>query len=523
MLPVLSREQMQQLDRATTERWNVPSAVLMENAGRGAAEIIAATLPPKGRVVAVTGCGNNGGDGFVVARHLLVLGHEVAVLALCAPTALKGDARHNCEAFVALGGQILECTVVGAIDDQIRTASAGAQCVVDAIFGVGLSREVEGVFAQAIVAINALREVDGNRPQIVALDIPSGLDATTGQVLGAAVRADQTLSFAQHKLGMFTANGVDHCGQIRTIDIGVPAGALEEMEFSARLLQDSDIHPLLKPRPLSAHKNSAGRVVVFAGSAGKIGAALLVGRAALRAGAGVVTLAGFEEVVVQLDRRVEELMTARIDRAHVRQSVESICTAADAVVVGPGVGLDDAAQELVRAILAGFKGSIVVDADALTQFAGKVAEFSLAPGSLILTPHPGEMGRLLGMTGAQVENDRFSAVSVTAQRGNCTVLLKGPCTLIASPGQRTLIHSTQAPSLATAGSGDVLAGIIGALCLTLSPWQAAFVGAHVHARAAQLWQAENQAADRGLLAHEIADHVPAVIAELTRRSASLPV
>lgn len=514
MLPVLSREQMQAFDRHASEQWRVAPALLMENAGRGAADALAALLPPAARVVVFTGSGNNAGDGFVVARRLLVLGCAVEVLALVPREQLRGDAGANCEAFLALGGQLFDCSQPGDLQRHALRLS-GAQLVVDAIFGTGLQREVSGVFAHAIELINAVRAGSTNM-QVAALDLPSGLDASSGRIWGVCVRADRTLSFAYRKLGQLTGKGVDHCGVLQVVDIGVPAPLEVPGGCAAELVESSDVRALLAVRAQSTHKYAAGKVVVIAGSAGKLGSALLVGQAALRAGAGLVTLAGFPEVTQALDRRVQELMTAPLAEASLEQSLSEVFQRADALVLGPGVGLDERAQRLVTAALHGFAGPKIVDADALTQFAGRPQEFAQLSGGVLLTPHGGELARLLAISSREVEDDRFASVRTAAQRSGATVLLKGACTLIAAAGQRTLVHQTQAPSLATAGSGDVLAGVLAALATQLPLSSAAVVGVHAHAQAARLWQHQHGDTDRGLLAHELCDRLPEVLAELTQ-------
>lgn len=519
MLPVLSREQAQAFDRFASETWGVPSLVLMENAGRGAAEWVQRIVGSSSRVLVVTGAGNNAGDGFVVARRLLVEGRRVRVATLSSPSLLKGDARINCEAFVAIGGDVLDCSTEQS--SGFDTVLDSSDCVVDAIFGIGLDREITGLFKRAIERINRAR-AQRQLSSVIALDLPSGLEANRGAILGSAVRADVTVCFAHHKVGHLSANGADYCGELRRVDIGVPRIVPDAVSQSAFLLEAADVRSLFRARPLSSHKNSVGKIVVIAGSPGKVGAALLVGQAALRAGAGVVTLVGFEETTQLLDRRVQELMTARIDRARIEASVQDLCAGADAVVIGPGLGLDDAAARLVIAAARTGKPT-VMDADALTHFAGRLSDIGAISGQLVLTPHPGELGRLLATSSQQVEADRLQAASHAAMVANSIVLLKGPHTIVASPNQLPVIHVAHAPVLATAGSGDVLAGILGAFLTALAPRDAALAAAFVHARAAEAWQQENAQADRGLLAHEVADWVPRIIAGLATEPASLPV
>lgn len=518
MQRVLSREQMRQFDRLASSVYRVPSVVLMENAGRGAAEVIAGELEAQGsvhrsRVTIVAGIGNNAGDGYVVARRLLVLGAEVKVLALAPESRLSSDAATNQAAFAALGGdvQLVSAADVASLGERL----AGADLVVDALFGTGLDREVQGVFRGAIGAVN------GCGVRCLALDIPSGLDADTGRVHGVAVRAQVTVTFAAPKLGLLTPRGRVHAGRLVIKDIGVPLSAIAEAGESALLLAPSDIRALLPSRALDGHKVASGRVLVLAGSPGKLGAALLVAQGALRAGAGLVTLGGSPELCAALDQRVLEAMTARFDPANLEASLSPLLEAADVVAIGPGLGLDDAARALTRRVALEHPGPVVLDADALTHFKDEPSALAGARGPRILTPHPGEMGRLLGQSSAEVESDRFAALSRAVNLTRNTVLLKGPHTLVGAPGELPRVGGGGSSVLATGGAGDVLTGIIAALACRVSPLAAACCGAFLHARAGELWERAN-GADGGLVAHEIADWLPAAVAELSGSSRPLP-
>jgi len=516
MLRVLSRAQLRELDRLASERCGVPSIVLMENAGRGAAEVIERELSTARAesapgVLVVAGIGNNAGDGYVVARRLSLRGIAVEVLAVGEPEKLRGDALVNQRAFLGVGGK-----VSFARDAAALAAIDRASWLVDALFGTGLDRPLEGVFEEAVQRIN--RRVG----KCIALDIPSGLECDTGRVLGAAVRADVTVTFAAHKLGLLTPGGRAHAGRLELVDIGVPPEALPEVGESARLLQARDIAALLPRRAVNAHKGSSGRVLVLAGSAGKIGAALLVASGALRAGAGLVTLGGPPPVVDALDGRVLEAMTARFQWSSLESTLGALLARADAVVIGPGIGLDADAKRLVETVVFGHNGPIVVDADALTHFAGSAEALADSAGRLILTPHPAELGRLLGTSAQEVENDRPSALARAVALTRAVVLLKGPHTLIGSPGSVPAIGRAGSSVLATGGSGDVLSGVLGAFACTLQPLEAAMVGAYLHARAGELW-AQDSGSDRGLLAHEVADFLPRARAELSARDDELPV
>jgi len=515
VIPLLSRDQIRAFDRCAIEECAVPSLVLMENAGRGAAEIIERRAQDRaGPIRIVCGPGNNGGDGFVVARRLLSRGKRVTVLLAASHDRLAGDARANYNAWIGLGGPTVAISDANA--GRLADELGAAGIVVDALLGTGLDREVTGFFASVIDGIN---RAPGLR---IALDIPSGLDANTGQPLGIAVRADETVTFAEHKLGLWTSTGAEYAGRITRVDIGVPSELVGRVGSSARLLERADVASWLSPRAVSTHKGSAGRVAIVAGSPGKTGAALLSARGALRAGAGLVTICTFPDAADALDARVLEEMTRRIDPANVETSLDEALEAADVMVVGPGLGLGADARRVVDHVV--FHGSLVkiVDADALTLLAGRLGELRSAVGRIVLTPHPGEMARLLGSTTAEVESDRFAAVARAVSLSGAVVLLKGARTLVGAPGVQTAANPSGTPALATAGSGDVLAGILAALAVELEPFHAACAAAHVHGAAGERW-ASARGQDRGLLAHEIADGVPAVLAELAAERNPLPV
>jgi NAD(P)H-hydrate epimerase len=516
MTPVLSRDQSRAVDHHAVTVCRVPGLVLMENAGRGAAELVLERLRvAPGAVAVVCGAGNNGGDGFVVARRLLCVGQPVRVLFASARERLSGDALTNHDAWLGVGGPVVSITEdnLALLESELARASI----VVDAVFGTGLDREVTGFLAAVIDLIN---RAPGLR---VALDVPSGLDADTGSALGVAVRAHETVTFAALKLGLETSTGAGYAGRVTVSDIGVPPRVLDAVGSSARMLGAADVRSWLAPRRLAAHKGEAGRVVVVAGSPGKTGAALLVARGAFRAGAGLVTLCASPETADALDRRVLEEMTARIDPARVGESLKAHLATADAVVVGPGLGLDAAARAVADHVVLEHAGLVVVDADALTHLAGRLVELRGAKGLLVLTPHPGELGRLLGIGAAEVERDRFRAVKAAVEASRAIVLLKGARTLIGAPGELTVVNPSGTPALATAGSGDVLSGVVAAMLAALpDPFRAACAAAYVHGLAGELW-ARSRGADRGLLAHEIADGVPAVLAGLTAEPSVLPL
>jgi ADP-dependent NAD(P)H-hydrate dehydratase / NAD(P)H-hydrate epimerase len=488
MIPVLSREQMRAFD-AHAIASGVPSLVLMENAGRGAADVIEREMlggSAKGRsVVVVCGSGNNGGDGYVVARHLLGRGARVIVWMVEGPG--TEDARTQHAAYVGVGGR----TRGG---DALAGAIADADVIVDAVLGTGLDRLV----GEPIAGVLKLLRDD----RVVALDIPSGIDSDRGIPLGASARAGRTIAFAHLKLAHVTGFGAEACGPVHVVDIGVPPDLRQDK--SAELVVTEDVKNLMARRSVATHKYSAGHVVLFAGSAGKIGAALLAARGALRGGAGAATITTWPDAVASLEARIPEVM--------VRPIADDALAGKHAVVLGPGFGTNEAARDVMARVLATFAGPVVCDADTFTSFAGRPHDLASAKGDVILTPHSGELGRLLGIPSDAVESDRFAAAREGARRTNAVVLLKGPYTIVASPTGRVVVTGSGSPALATAGSGDVLAGLVGALACTLPAFEAAWCGSFLHGVAGSAWAKEH--GDRGMLAGEIADELPVVLGSL---------
>ncbi len=504
MIPVLTADEARGFDQRVIEA-GVPSVVLMENAGRGAADLISAALTPAAPVLVLCGGGNNGGDGYVVARRLLTLGHQPRVLSSVSTDSLTGDARVNYLAFCAIGGEVSELSLDLT---PVKSALSASSAVVDALFGTGLCRELPALVKELVSLCNQAAL------QRFALDVPSGLCATTGRAFGPVFQADLVITFGHLKRGLLTPRGKRAAREVRCLDIGVPQGAFTA-PAEAALVEPADARRWLPARGAALHKGSAGRLSVIGGSAGKSGAALLTARGALRAGAGLVTLCNHAEALALLEGRLVEAMTRPLDPVRAEDSLFEALVGQDAVVVGPGLGLDSRAQKLVAAALK-WPGPKLFDADALTAFAGRPEELAAHTGELVLTPHPLELGRLLSLSVEEVEADRYAAVKQAAERCRATVLLKGPFTLVhtteGDPPCR--INPTGGPVLATGGAGDVLSGVIGALLAQrLPPQGAAALGAYLHGLAGELW-AQAHGTGAGLLASELADQLPRARAAL---------
>ncbi|MDB4985831.1 MAG: epimerase / dehydratase [Myxococcaceae bacterium] len=513
MIPLFTREQMRAVDRAATERYGVASIVLMENAG---AHAFAHLQRHYGRllqrVLIVGGQGQNGGDGWVVARHLHASGFTPTCLLVGREERVQGDARVNLAALHALG-----ICVISLHDDieALLEHSRRASMIVDALFGTGLSRPLDGPYARAVNIVS-----QAGVP-VCALDLPSGVDANTGQVLGAAVRASSTVTFAGHKLGLHQYPGVAYAGIVETVAIGVPVLLEERAEPieggpHAGLIEESDVAALLPVDPGDAHKGTRGHVLAIAGSRGKTGAALLAGLGALRAGAGLVTIASDDETQRVLEQKVVELMTARFDESDALDSLLQLAKDKRAVLLGPGFGLTPERQKLARELAVELELPCVIDADALTALAGALELLRQARGPRILTPHPGEAARLLDRSILEVQADRCAAARELAARSGQVVVLKGACTVIASPQGALRICRAGTPALGVAGTGDVLSGVVAALSVRALPFSAAWAGVQIHALAGQI----AAQGDRGLLASEVAAHVPVALARMRQPSLS---
>lgn len=496
MIPLLSRDAVRALDQQAIDR-GVPGIVLMENAGIAATEAIVRRFGDRlDRVVLVGGGGQNGGDAWVIARQLIVRGFAPRAIVVSSDmSSIGGDARVNLDALDALVARVDGASLEAVAPEAFGGLDLEGSLLVEGLFGTGLDRPIEGAYADVV------RRIDAAEAPLVSLDLPSGIDADTGQVLGVAPHAELTVTFGAHKRGLQQYPAVAHAGEIVLGTIGVAPPA----EADAGLVEDADVAQVVQPRAPEAHKGTAGHVVVVAGSPGTAGAALLCARAAMRAGAGLVTLA---TRATGIDARVWEIMSAPLgDPA---EAVTLLAEKATAAVVGPGLGVDDAGLELSRALALESERPMVLDADALTAFAGDLGALKEAPAPRVLTPHPGEAGRLLGVASAEVQSDRFGAAAELARASGQVVVLKGARTVV-SDGERFRVCPAGTPAMGVGGTGDVLAGVCGALlCEGRAPFDAAWAAVHLHARAGE----RAARADRGLFARELADALPATLAAL---------
>lgn len=516
MQAVLNREQMRRYDALAISEGKVPGVILMENAGRGAFEHLRhliETLPAKRPHIAIVcGPGNNGGDGYVLARHLLAppaTRATVQVLVLADPSQVKGDAKINLETLLALAPDTVSfCTPTAG---QFVAAMAKADLVVDALFGTGLSRPLTGDMLQVIQCMNqsaALR---------IALDLPSGLDCDTGQTLGDCVKAHHTITFAYPKPGLLTPSGKEKTGELYTVGLGFPdATILAHTGKTASLLCAEDMHATLSARKASNYKHRSGDILVVAGSPGKTGAAKLAAHASLRAGAGLATICTWPEAMPALAGEVTEIMLSPLSENRIVEDLVQAMAKRHAVLIGPGFGTGDAALQALEYVLKNVQVPLIIDADALTLLSLHPGLAECIPRNAVMTPHSGELARLLQKTSQQIEADRYNAVSEAAAKFRCTVVLKGAHSLVAD-SQQIIVSPWANSVLATAGSGDVLAGIIAALAAQIEPFEAATTAVYLHGLAGQIWS-DNKRADRGMLAGDIADTLPEAIASLVKKT-----
>lgn len=524
-MKLASAGEMRNLDRTAIGQYGIPGVVLMENAGRGTVEcMIDAFGPAAGKFVPVfAGPGNNGGDGLVVARHVHNQGGFPFIVYLADPEKLKGDAGINRAIVRRLDLPHRVALTDGDLQDAVAEIERLGQMhpvwsLVDALFGTGLRRPLDGRFLAAANRINRLRYE--KKFPVTAVDIPSGLDADTGLVLGGCVMADLTVTYGLAKPGHVLHGGGDFVGKLRVVDIGIPRRAVEQAGLPGEALDRSILGELL-PRKPEGHKGTFGHVLVLAGSSGKTGAAILAARGALRSGAGLVTLCVPADLNPIFESSLSEAMTVPLPNSisclsmddHDR--IRSLAEGKSAVVLGPGVGTAQQTQELVRSLYREINLPMVVDADALNILAMNPDSLADPPAVRLLTPHPGEMARMTGVRAAQIQQDRIGAAlrftgEVNRASAHVTLVLKGAGTVICDPEQSWAVNTTGNPGMAAGGMGDVLSGLLGGL---LAQGYAAAVGArlgvYLHGLAAD---GLARRVPYGYLASEVADTLPETIA-----------
>ena len=517
-MKIVTAAQMQALDRRAIREAGIPSLVLMEQAGTAVADAMTQRYGElRGRHVAIVcGKGHNGGDGLVVARILAKRRARVRVFLLHRLSDLTADSRTMYRRFVRYATS--RAVVTGASSEQVAAGLAASDLTVDALLGTGLSSPVTGPYGAAIDHMNRTGH------PIVAVDLPSGLHADTGEILGQAVRADLTVTFGLPKLGLYLHEGIDHAGVVRIADIGIPIDYVQALDSPLSLLTPEAVTRLLPVRRPSAHKGTFGHVGIIAGSPGKTGAAAMAAKAALRTGAGLVTVATPRGVNAVLECKLLEAMTYPVpdttDQTFSLKGFDllsSFITARSAVAIGPGISTQSETVELVHRLLAQMERPCVLDADALNAVAGRPESLLRCRAPVILTPHPGEMARLVKTESSQTVNrDRLATALTFAQAHRAIVVLKGARTVLANPDGRLAICPTGNPGLATGGTGDVLTGMIVALLAQgLSAWDAACAATYLHGLAGDL--AASACGEMGMIAGDVIEHIPYAINQLSHK------
>jgi len=514
---VLNSAQMREADKRTIDDIGIPSLVLMENAGRqavAAMEAMYADLLER-QVGVLCGRGNNGGDGFVVARTLVQRGVDVAVFLLGGVADVRGDARVNLEILGRLGVTVVEIADSQAWELHFSEVS-DCTLIVDAIFGTGLKSPVSGLIESVIADVNA------SGIPVVAIDLPSGLSADSPKPIGPSIEATLTVTLAAPKLPLVLPPGETQAGDIVIADIGIPVEVIEAVEGPrVDLLTRTAMREIVSPRASDSHKGDYGRVLIVAGSRGKSGAAHLAAVGALRSGAGLVTVATPASIQAVVAAMGAEYMTEPLDDgedgvspANVDRLMEM---ARDVIAIGPGLGQARATRDCIRQLVDRATAPLIIDADGLNAFSGEPDRLSGRDGrDVIITPHPGEMARLVGMSTHEVQASRLEIARNFASAHHVYVVLKGHRTLIATPDEKVFINPTGNPGMATGGTGDVLTGMIAAWLAQLLDAEAACkIAVYLHGMAGDLAEADE--GEVSMTAADLAAHIGDAVLELTAR------
>jgi ADP-dependent NAD(P)H-hydrate dehydratase / NAD(P)H-hydrate epimerase len=530
-MKALTASQMREADRLTTGRYGIPSLQLMENAGGAIAEYLWNSYADlQSRVVFVLcGKGNNGGDGLVVARRLRERGVAPQVLLFANPAEVRRDAETNLKIWQQQKDALRMITTTGEWE-FVRPEVAEADLLVDALLGTGLKGPVEGLLAEVIEDVNAAAERARTRANarclhVVAVDTPSGLASDGEDYGGPIISAEVTVALTAPKVGQLTSPRADRVGKLIVRQIGTPPALLnEDSSITLHWLEPSEFQGLPFVRPRAAHKGSFGHALIAAGALGKSGAAVLAGRSALRAGAGLTTIATPADALPIVASGMPELMTAPLAFSKTREAGKKrggdafgdLARGKSVLAMGPGLGTAPATQEWIRSVVATTELPLILDADALNAFAEAPDELKKRKAPLLaLTPHPGEMARLLGVKSAEVQARRLEIARETAFRWNAFVILKGFHTILATPDGRAFINTTGNPGMAKGGSGDVLTGILAGLTAEFGtePWERVLgLGVYLHGLAGDL--AAARTGEVSLIATDLIEYLPLAFSQL---------
>ncbi len=488
-MKLVTAEQMRMLDNSAVATYGIPAIVLMENAGRSVAEIVHKRYfsPTLQRALVFSGKGNNGGDGFVVARHLQTYGWDVQVVVLAAAEQILGIAADNLRVLQRSELEIAFAPDAETLKSLLPTLAQTKTLIVDAMFGNGLTSAICGHY------LDALRWINASPAPVAAVDMPSGVEANTGAILGEAVVADCSISFACAKVGQVSAPAYSVGGELFVVDIGMPRVLSDSVADTLVFVDAGAARHLLPCRHDAAHKGTCGHSFIIAGTPGKGGAAQMAAHACVRSGSGLVTLAVPAPVQLGIAGHIPEVMTHGVSTAEgwtpaLLPELKQLWQECNVVAVGPGLGQEPACVEMVRKLVVQCSVPLVVDADALNALASAPEILISRPAdATIVTPHPGEMARLCGISVAQVQAERIRVAQEFAAQYGVVVVLKGARSLIVDPHGRVRINSSGNPGMASGGMGDVLTGVIAAyVAQGLAPFDAATLGVYIHGRAADL-------------------------------------
>ena len=496
-------EQMREIDRLTSEEIGIPSIVLMENAARAVADVcekeLRDTKNPK--VLIFAGKGNNGGDGFALARILNDRNIECKLAFLFENSKFSEDARINYKAAINSGLYIIT-DITEAVIETMR-----ADIVVDAVFGTGISREITGIYADVINVINTYSK------KVISVDIPSGVNSDNGQIMGCAVNADITVTFALPKIGMLLYPGGEHCGRIEIANISIQQSTIDSMDIKTGFLDKNDILKILPERAKRTNKGSYGRLYIIAGSKDMTGAVALCCKGAFRAGAGLVYACTVQSGIHVVQQLVPEAVVMPLSEyeGKVRyecyeENIEPKIGNASAIAVGPGLGMSEEVTEFVNKLITEVDKTVIIDADGLNAISKNPSVLLSLKHVPVITPHPGEMSRLTGLKISEILHDTVSVARNFAMQYNSIVVLKDARTVVASPDGRVIINVTGNPSMATGGSGDVLTGVISSLIAQgLAPFDAAAVGVYLHGLSGDICR--DKLGSYGVMAGDIAENI----------------
>lgn len=508
-MKVVNAEEIRRIDRRAIEEYGIPGMILMENAGQQVVLNILEryrSLESK-KILIIAGKGNNGGDGFVVARHLFNRDMDVEVYLIVKEDDIKGDAKLNLDILKKSGVPFIENATARDLEIPLRNAGL----IVDAIFGTGLSSSVSPPYSEVIRLINL------SKKPVVSIDIPSGISSDTGEILGEAVKADLTVTFVLPKRGLLIYPGAENSGVIKISDIGIPEKIIEDEDIKVNLITSKEVKEMIPERRPDSHKSSFGHLLVIAGSSGKTGAAAMTCLSAIRTGAGLVTLAAPSSLSNIHGLKPIEVMTLPLPETEdlslslkAEDILKDIFPKMTVTAIGPGLSTNPETSKLIRSLITKIEHPVIIDADGINAIAGHLKILKEAKAPLLLTPHPGEMARLIGKTSKDVQKDRIGIARRFSMEHKVFLVLKGARTIISDPHGNVFINPTGNPGMATAGSGDVLTGIIaGLIAQGMETHTASIAGVYIHGLAGDM--ALEEFGEMGMIAGDIIERIPRAI------------